>query len=868
MSRATLIRNITIDDWYTAMEETNFLLFLESRGIQRQLKLHVSVLDSDNESFHSLENVYRRSRRSHRVNQTGHDDNLEPEQESQEINNEDQHEEHSQDYEYNTAQEISIEHEHEDNEDHDEYHNDSSSLEEDQQIFDFLSFERDNDDADTFYRDRRESFNNGIEYDDEVSSDEEFMQGDEIFNRYEYHSRSRTLPPRSNSSTNNLIANQLPQETIDYHRSSYEELEIHNEFTKEHIRLMGGLINPFNPAYTQIDPGSHYQLVKTSPSNKYLNSLKLEFKYNCKLSNHEFVRKYKNNLSTIITDLKSNSAYLVNASNSEILVYDFDPITNIPNSKPFAKFDTKPFFTTTSDRLLSTWPYFPHTVNYLKTAFWMDQQVLGVCVDDGNIMIYYVDSLISHINKYSTRDRDQNNGLFNIKINPDLKIKLESSAWGLDFLQYQDQYKNSKYVIITSDNSQSLTLFIYDKFDGIFYHVKSHQVLHNIPNVTFLNYRLDNDLHVIKASCCSISGELIIFKFKFQPVAGPLNKRHDYDLQEDLGHQEQTRLNGQSGLQRTYYVDSGMEQLELGTDANAFDMLKRYLFYQPRVVNRVLLREDCWTTIPIHKKYFSHQHSLNLVFGDPMVSHKAEISRVITESNIFNSLRHGDSNLGIAANWQYFESPVLNLNQDSYNHEFHPKLTTVDDDYRRINKQFSKFKQYESELKAESESQPDHLDENDNDLEENDHLIVVSTSKKVGLFNANSLFCNSSTPSIFNVNIPFNEESKFTNRISISHLIPELSCYIAVSQQGLISIFRLCQHRGIFGLRQEHLFPNAIALSLSPNGYRTIIGICTRNISPLVDIPRFLLYVSYSDGLLLTYELSNPANIMIDEYNL
>lgn len=874
------------------MDESNFLLFLESRGIKRILKLYVSTLVSDDDSFHSIDFVNGQARPNAIRHRDYYDNDNDSDNEHESITNANDNTDNQGNLSDGSDLLIESQNLRESrntsevtnrtggvrvldrgneviatavDDDEDQQNDDSSSLEEHQRIFDFLSFERDNDDADTFYRDRRESFNNGIEYDNEEFSDEESFQGDEIFNRYEYQTRTRNHPSRSEGAASpfNSLSRTAPN-VIQPFVSTYLDLEVHDETVKESLQINDGLIDPFNPEYSQIDPSNHYELVKKSPNHKYPNSLKLQFKNTSKLGNHEFVRKYKNNLSTTIKNLVTNCSYLVNASNSEIMVYDFDPITGNPNSNPLVKFDTKPFFTSTSDRLLSTWPYFPHTINYLTTGHWLDQVVLGVCVDDGNIMIHFVDDLIAQIDKFAANHRIQTNdinnisNLFNIKINPDLKIKLESSAWGLDFLQYRDHNNNLMNLLITSDNSQSLTLFIYDMFDERFYHVRSHQVLHNIPNVSFLKHNNDGDKNDVKVSCCSISGELIIFKFLFYTVTGPLNKRHDSDSHGDQDSLFPRRSEGNRAAQRTYYVDSGMEQLEVGTDLDAFDLFKRYLFCQPKVINRVLLREDCWTTIPIDKKYFSHQHSLNLVFGDGILSNKSEVFRIISESSLFNSLHHDDSNLGIATNWQYFETPVLNLNKDSYNQELQPKLTTLADDYRRINKQFNKFQRLPQ----------DKIEQGEMDLEDNDHLIMVSTSKKVGLFNANSLLCHASTANIFNVDIPFNEESKFSNRISISHVIPELSCYIAVTQQGLISIFRLCQHRGVYGFRQEYLFPNAMALSLGPNGHRTIIGLCSREVSALADFPRFLLFVSYSDGLLLTYEISNPANSLMDAYNI
>ena len=71
---------------------------------------------------------------------------------------------------------------------------------------------------------------------------------------------------------------------------------------------------------------------------------------------------------------------------------------------------------------------------------------------------------------------------------------------------------------------------------------------------------------------------------------------------------------------------------------------------------------------------------------------------------------------------------------------------------------------------------------------------------------------------------------------------------------------RLCQHRRLYGIIQEHLFPNALSLALGYNGYRTITGLSARNISVAEHLPRYLLYVTYLNGVVLTYELKMDLN--------
>ena len=60
-------------------------------------------------------------------------------------------------------------------------------------------------------------------------------------------------------------------------------------------------------------------------------------------------------------------------------------------------------YTSSTDRLISTWPYFPHTINYLKTGNFNNKQVLGVCSDDGTLFIWYTETIINLVKNLETQ---------------------------------------------------------------------------------------------------------------------------------------------------------------------------------------------------------------------------------------------------------------------------------------------------------------------------------------------------------------------------------------------------------------------------------------------------------------------------------
>lgn len=410
---------------------------------------------------------------------------------------------------------------------------------EDTEIFDFLSLET-NDDADMFYRDRRESFNNhirvrpdylvrgmeevwdsdnneGIDFQSEEEGEETDSDEDDIINTNigptddNQNSFESAAEQTNDLSTNYdqyeytvVPAKTIPDsEEISRIAASFINLEVHDPVLKTILQHKEELINPQDPDFNTLQTQQISELTLRQPGTKFKDHLDLKFLGVSHLNNHEFSRRYKNNLSV------SLQSYLITASHSEIMVYEYDSLTHLPKERPILKFDTKPYVTTTSDRLISTWSHFPHTINYLKLGSWLGKEALGVCVDDGMVLIYYIETILSNF-KYGNTN-------VQIKINADFKLKLESSVWGLDFLNYQiDDIRYN--LLVCSDNSQSITMFGYSEFDNHFCHVKSHQILHNIPDVSFLNYDYDatTEMHSVNVSCGSISGELVTFNFKFQ----------------------------------------------------------------------------------------------------------------------------------------------------------------------------------------------------------------------------------------------------------------------------------------------------------------------------------------------------------------
>lgn len=595
-------------------------------------------------------------------------------------------------------------------------------------------------------------------------------------------------------------------------------------------------------------------LLQQAPAEKFYNGLNLAAQGSITLNSVKDSMKYKNNLTCTFSH---DGDYLVVAVESRLHIYDFDPMTNLPNRTPRLIFDTKPSFSSTTDRVVSTWPYFPHGINYIRNCRFLGKTVVCACIDDGRLLIWFVERFVQQMSQFESPIEQES--FRNLTISPDFKVRLSASLWGLDI---------KENIIIASDNSQCVVLLFYHEHDGRFYHVKTHQILHNIPSVSIIKHTRKT-VHV---ACASISGELVIFEFKLRLVAGPLNKS---DL-EFFQHRT------------TYYTDPMIESLEYGNGdddgyrrwhqdlyndvdliSSGKNVFKRIEFYTPTILSRCVLNEDCWTIQPFHSNWFLPVGSLQSVFGDYEIDEEKEHARIIAESDILKwkqdrklqkqvldeNENDGDfdnqTSLGVAAKYQFYKStsidfegvddPVIRIPSSA-------KMTNINDEYKRIHKEIVLHEKVKNVA---------------------DDFMVVTTSKKIALFKYPTLYCPCATNPLFNLDLYRKADSCHSNRLSISVVIPELSCFIGVSQQGTVTIMRLCTFRGVYGMRQEHVFPNAFKMAPTDNGnYRSIVGLSVREKKSQVganngdcesvgekDGSIYLLYILYDDGSLLGYTL-------------
>ncbi|QPG73453.1 hypothetical protein FOA43_000764 [Brettanomyces nanus] len=530
--------------------------------------------------------------------------------------------------------------------------------------------------------------------------------------------------------------------------------------------------------------------VRIQPAVKYPDPLTLKFHRVNRMS-FFFERKYKNNIA--VCSQKHDLIFI--AANSAVEVFEPISLSETQSWDPVLEFETRPSVTTELQRNNSTWPYYPHSINFMSIGYLLGKEVLNITVDDGRVLIYYTQSLVEEVISSIARTK----ALRQIyTINPDIELVMKSSAWGVDTLGN---------LIVVSDNTQRITLFYYDEKTRKVFSVVTHQLVHNIPSVSFI--RDSSSDSAVYVSAGSISKELVVFKFSFVVS-------HDNDL---------------------------------GISVR---------FIRPQVVSRSVMSGDIWTTHYVNGKYFKKVNSLQLVTGDPWVDHdNVTVNRVLNESKILRTESDEcySSHLGLAAEFQNFFIPTLSFNDPYYSRSF-KSLTTDTDRFRRIKKMYDDYYNLKQRGKC-----PDHKSKNAKHYWEpvvsspafNLQFLLVSGKVQVGLFRVNRLLHNATVSNLFEYKAP-NEEMSHSDRLSLSLVIPELSCYIVASQVGLVSVFRLTEYRGIYGMRQEYVVPNYEKLSTgSALGIRTLIGLTYKKIGHC----RYLLYLVYIDGLLLSYTLTD-----------
>ncbi|ODV59867.1 uncharacterized protein ASCRUDRAFT_36932 [Ascoidea rubescens DSM 1968] len=567
------------------------------------------------------------------------------------------------------------------------------------------------------------------------------------------------------------------------------------------------------------------------------------------------------------------------AIKSEIFILGINEVTGLPLKHPLLRFNTIPYDRNNReqfmrDRLAAINYSFPYSINCLKVSTFLDREVLAVTTDDGRILIWFTDILLERSNCFIRDyiDKKANDRLKNLnsfsnspRINleftdqfnhsntsnkedlfhnhPNFQLRVGLSAWSIDF--------HNKYnMIAVGDNSKTITLFYLatEHSEATFYAVTTNELMHNIPDISFINNDEEDDDD----------------EYYDDDDDDDDNEYWDNDNQDSNSDEKNSgsftnyengkKKNIHSRLKSSPVSHNIDEKQKLFQKMKKLSKLKfsRVKFSTPIIISRQVLDEDGWTVNTINKKYFKKVSSLNLLLGDTYIDQSELIQSFLKKSEILD----GESDpmvsddLGISKNLHFFNRKR--------------KKT-----YKSINGK--KYWQPIAELNNEFQK----------------HVLLVTTKTRLGIFNPNKLICNAGTNSIFSFNIDENnslleildvdhggrmEELTAANRISISILIPDLSAIVIATQSGVISVFRLTTFRGLYGFRQELIFPNVYKTSIKGHGMlKSISGLAVRKVGfsdSYVDLndnaqrkngiysqDKYFIYVTYINGETLCYEI-------------
>lgn len=379
---------------------------------------------------------------------------------------------------------------------------------------------------------------------------------------------------------------------------------------------------------------------------------------------------------------------------------------------------------------------------------------------------------------------------------PFYKLLVRKSVWAVDFASVRDSKGISHYILATGSNARMVELYYFNACENKFQYICSDLLFHNVPEVSFVSYSEFDGKHKAIISCVSISSDVVTICFTWR-----MDKLGDsVDIQ-------------------SIQVDS--------------------------LSNSRVYRE-AWTTKAIDGKFFKKVHSFEELIGnyDKLMTPKE--SQVLMESSVISTNVPNpkfSSSLGMAVALQALIVPTVHLRKHEGIEPARVSMMFRDLSYNSLEKELTMQK---AQVMVHSNSMALKF-------------IVASSDSHLYLYRADSLTCCAKTEEIF-TEVPYPPDRALaSNRILITAIIPELSCVIAATQLGLLSIMRLCQYRGVYGMRQEHLFPHFSHIQDTKGVGRTLVGLAIKKLSTAAVSPRYFIYVTYIDGRVLCYRLRDKS---------
>ncbi|KAK9480491.1 CRT10-domain-containing protein [Lipomyces japonicus] len=450
---------------------------------------------------------------------------------------------------------------------------------------------------------------------------------------------------------------------------------------------------------------------------------------------------------------------------------------------------------TTAQLLGANNPLNVGSINQLKVGTIGGEEFVAVLTDAGQAIVYSIAAIMFDYQRTGIVDT------FKLA-KPDYIFQVEQSAWGIDF---HDEEK----LIAISDNSRSISIFKigftekhYCTSTETFYSQEFKRVIvnahdNNIPCISFTELPYSSkkqaERKIIAILSVSIDGDFKVWD-----------------------------------LQTLQFITGGGLRGKKGW--SCLPLFKNY-FVDVESTTQITGVESCDKFPTIHQTYSRSDSVMRA--GRPIVVSYPVKSRNKCMTVIKHSLRGSRAlSFQLAVPLFYIESRInpigVSRSPDSDNMSA-PELTSK----KKMVPKISKQEMSEFDLK---------------------NFVFLHTSlyqaRLIG-FNERLPHTESICPAVFGNRRPLERFTGFPDRLNMSLLIKEFSCIIIASQDGSVSVFKLCKFQDQIGLKQEYV------ISARPTTSETssLLGMA---MAPFTNesgemISRFILFLVFGDGAVTTY---------------
>lgn len=651
---------------------------------------------------------------------------------------------------------------------------------------------------------------------------------------------------------------------------------------------------------------SFQALPEDQPASKYESALKLEYSGFVQI---EIPRMpvFRNNLMVA----SGRFDLLMIANVAEVYVFEYNPVTWVPYNKPSLIVNTRPSITTGSMVQGANWPMDPHGANFARLKHLRGREVLLLAGDNGLISFFYVQDLLSEV-RLKNEQRAHNPGPDPLSVRSALRpfftASTHSSVWGLDIEPEHD-------LLAISNNSHVVEVFCLGPLlDGEITDstemnkITSPRLEHNIPDVEFVEIEEEfKKKETFYLSCIAISGEVALWEFYYgdalrvhrekldsvKTIATTTTNLYTNDNNdEDEEDDEFTNTNANNNIIIDDEESDDEDDLDGYGFNGTFDGQDA-----PHILGPSIHTDDDYNHTP--SSYTSHPFENGIWWYKEDLRQDGWCIKNVREQDfkLVDSLFEATGNqwMNEDAIFKYFNKESESILKDyphnpdtvipgvrfsNYDIETkfaqalgHSALSTVTQDRHYTLPICQKRDLKKQKYLRDRKDDPKRL------LHPpfNNRFFVCTTKRSLYLCRVEDLFCNAARGNVFSYESPSGSNEGHFDRLSILQVIPALSAVVAVSQVGVVSIFRLTRYRGVFCMRQEYCFPKA-ENSFSDIGSQIIAGLC---ISPMrkcgpTEVSeyggnndmeekyeyqgRFRLSLIHLDNTITTYELSRPQS--------